>query len=71
MATPTGIAEGSVLGAQLAGKDFWLDPLKGVDANGVWAWIDNYCGAHPLNPLETVEKAAAEFALFAISRPPH
>jgi len=25
--------------------------LKGVDANGVWAWIDNYCQANPLKDL--------------------
>ena len=25
-----------------------LDPLRGVDAEAVWAWVDNYCHAHPL-----------------------
>ena len=28
-----------------------LDPLNGVDAEGVWAWIDNYCRTHPLDSL--------------------
>jgi hypothetical protein len=34
------------------------DPLDGVDADGVWAWIDNYCQAHP---IENVGQAAAAF----------
>jgi hypothetical protein len=24
------------------------DPLDGMDAEGVWAWIDIYCSIHPL-----------------------
>jgi hypothetical protein len=34
----------------LSGVATWsdLDPLKGIDGNAVWAWIDNYCRAHPL-----------------------
>jgi hypothetical protein len=27
------------------------DPLNRVDAPGVFAWIDNYCRAHPLDPI--------------------
>jgi hypothetical protein len=27
------------------------NPLRGVDAEAVWAWIDNYCRAHPLERL--------------------
>ena len=34
------------------------DPLNGMDAEGVFAWIDNYCRAHP---LDKIEKAAATF----------
>ncbi len=34
------------------------DPLRGVDAEGVWAWIDNYCHTHP---LEMIERAGTEF----------
>jgi hypothetical protein len=33
-----------------------LDPLHGVDADGVFYWIDNYCQQHPLTQL----KAAAD-----------
>jgi hypothetical protein len=29
-----------------------VDPLDGTDANGVWAWIDNYCRKNPLDQLE-------------------
>jgi len=36
-----------------------LDPLNRVDAFGVWAWIDNYCQAHP---IERVTDAAKAFA---------
>ena len=25
-----------------------LNPMKGTDAPPVWAWMDNYCQAHPL-----------------------
>jgi hypothetical protein len=34
------------------------DPLAGMDAEGVWSWVDNYCRAHP---IEKIAKAAAEF----------
>ena len=37
-----------------------LDPLNNVDVQGVWAWIDNYCRAHP---LEAIGDAAAAFAV--------
>ena len=36
------------------------DPLNGVDAFAVWAWIDNYCRAHP---LDTIQKASVEFVM--------
>jgi hypothetical protein len=35
-----------------------LDPMKGLDTEAVWAWMDNYCRAHP---LATVSKAAGAF----------
>jgi hypothetical protein len=35
-----------------------LDPLRGVDFESVWAWIDSYCAAHP---LEQIAGAALEF----------
>ena len=34
------------------------DPLNNVDARAVWAWVDNYCLAHP---LENIEQAGAAF----------
>jgi hypothetical protein len=33
------------------------DTLAGVDANGVWTWVDNYCRAHPLDQIVTAAKA--------------
>jgi hypothetical protein len=35
-----------------------LDPLNNVDAQGVWAWVDNYCQAHA---LEKIREAAQAF----------
>jgi hypothetical protein len=35
-----------------------FDPLDGTNARGVWAWIDNYCAA---NPLEKIADAAVAF----------
>jgi hypothetical protein len=33
------------------------DPLRGVDAEGVAGWLDNYCQAHPLQKLVDAAKA--------------
>src|SRR4029079_7554799 len=30
---------------------FSSDISKGTDADGLWAWIDNYCAQHPLENL--------------------
>jgi hypothetical protein len=35
-----------------------FDPLHGIDAQGVWAWMDNYCQA---NPLVKITEAASAF----------
>jgi hypothetical protein len=35
------------------------DPLRGVDADAVWAWTDNYCHTQPLEQIST---AAAAFS---------
>jgi hypothetical protein len=35
-----------------------VDPLNRVDAQAVWAWVDNYCLAHP---LESIEQAGVAF----------
>ena len=51
-------ALGFLSGAGFIGKRSSIDPLAGVDAAGVLAWIDNYCHAHP---PEDIERATAEF----------
>jgi hypothetical protein len=34
------------------------DPLDGMDdPEGVWAWVDNYCRANPINPIERAATA--------------
>jgi|SRR5271163_3322178 len=45
------------------------DIAEGIDANGIFGWIDNYCSAHP---LENLADAAAQlvFALAARFQPP-
>ncbi len=35
-----------------------FDPLKGMDVNAVWAWMDNYCQAHT---LDSIAMAGAAF----------
>ena len=40
--------------------DMTIDPLNGMDAQGVWAWIDNYCRA---NPIDEIADAAGKFYL--------
>lgn len=37
-----------------------MDPLQGLDANAVVAWLDQYCQAHPRSSLE---KAAVMFVM--------
>ncbi len=34
-----------------------MDPLNNVDALGVWAWIDNYCGRNPIDDLRSASVA--------------
>jgi hypothetical protein len=41
-----------------------VDPLQGVDADGVAGWLDNYWGT---NPLQTLVAAAKAF----VEEPPH
>jgi hypothetical protein len=36
------------------------DPLNGLDADAVWAWVDNYCQSHP---LEAIWIAAVQLSL--------
>ena len=35
-----------------------VDPLRGLDKQAVWSWMDNYCRAHP---LEKIYKASRVF----------
>ncbi len=37
-----------------------IDPLRGMDEQKVWAWVDNYCQTHSLEP---VANAAAQFII--------
>jgi hypothetical protein len=46
---------GFLSGAAVFSKD--LAPLNGVDADAVWAWIDRYCRAHPLDALSEAGKS--------------
>jgi hypothetical protein len=32
------------------------NPLIGLDTEGVYAWVDNYCSVHPLDTLMTATK---------------
>jgi len=34
-----------------------LDPLNGMDADGVADWLDNYCKAHAVEPFAAALKA--------------
>ena len=36
------------------------NPLNGVDAEGVWAWIDSYCRDRP---LDLIGRSAAAFSI--------
>lgn len=37
----------------LSGMAGWSnsDPLRGIDAQGAWYWLDNFCSSHPDRPL--------------------
>lgn len=41
----------------VAHYDGSLDPMHGVDAEGVFGWIDNYCRAHPIEQIVTASAA--------------
>jgi len=34
-----------------------LDPAQGVDREAILAWVDNWCGAHPLEVIVTAARA--------------
>jgi hypothetical protein len=33
------------------------NPLLGMDADGVWAWVDNHCRGHPIDKIADAAKA--------------
>jgi hypothetical protein len=33
------------------------NPLRSVDAQGVWAWVDNHCRANPIDKISAAAKA--------------
>ena len=49
---------GFLSGISYAGEAAGDNPVNGVDGETVWAWIDTYCQAHP---LETIATASAAF----------
>jgi hypothetical protein len=55
---PALLDEAWVLGF-LSGVGFeaFFDPLNGMDAEGVWAWVDNYCARNPISPIVDAAKA--------------
>jgi hypothetical protein len=76
--------EGEDLGATLRGS--WVigfitavnlfgpwssNVTKSVDAKGLWAWIDNYCGQHPFDSIaDAAEVLVSEFGGSAAPAPP-
>lgn len=50
---------GFLSGVALTGGDY--NPLNNTDALGVWAWIDNYCQANPLDEIYQAGEAFVKF----------
>lgn len=50
---------GFLSGAGFYGGPAGLDPLKGMDAKTVLAWVDKYCQGRPLDTLATASAAFA------------
>ena len=48
---------GFLSGVGYMGATDKLDPLRHLDADRVWAWIDTYCQAHPLERIVEAAKA--------------
>ena len=47
----------------LSGVAIWtpdLNPMKGVNAQAVWAWMDNYCREHPLVAIKDAASALSK-----------
>ena len=46
-----------------AGFDHPGDMIKDVDPDGMFVWVDNYCSAHPLDPIvQAVDQLEVELA---------
>jgi hypothetical protein len=45
------------IAAHTAGIDILSEASTQGDAQGLWAWIDNYCRAHPLNSIAAAADA--------------
>jgi hypothetical protein len=50
---------GFLSGMGYAGKQGG-EPFHGVDNDGIFAWIDNYCRAHPIERLAEAVKAFSQ-----------
>ncbi len=51
---------GFLTGIGFAGSD-QDDPLAGMDAAGVWTWIDGYCQQHPADKIVLAARAFFKF----------
>src|SRR5262245_1846687 len=45
-------ALGYLSGAAIFSANY--NPLRGVDADGVWYWLDKYCREHPLDSVSDI-----------------
>jgi hypothetical protein len=52
--------QGFLSGVGSIGISQGFNPLNDTDPDSVWAWIDHYCGAHPLDDIAV---AAAAFSI--------
>jgi hypothetical protein len=53
---------GFLSGVGFQGTESDINPLNNLtDAQGVLAWIDNYCHAHPLEDLDDASAAFVDF----------
>jgi hypothetical protein len=48
---------GFLSGVGFIGIQNGYNPLHGLDAGAVSSWLDNYCQAHPLEPLAAAAEA--------------
>ena len=49
--------QGFLSGVGAEGAQHGDNPLNGTDGEAVQAWIDNYCGAHPLDDISVAAVA--------------